>query len=344
MQNLLSKIDVLNSDIENYYSELLPFLSEANLFQPLVGGSFQDFHEKLIRLSSHKHGVGLSVGVMAQINIAGELLKLSAQNGDHNSKEILEQITNGKHVVSMGVSEPGWKGRLSNIKSCIKLQGNNYKLNVEKSFLTNGMHAHTFLVVVKTDEKNDYKIVLLPRNTEGLNITKFTLPFAKEATHCKIKCEDLEIDAKNILDVSYKDNAENLRLSEMLSMAAVFIGFGCYLLERIKENKELLEDLKSDKDKQKRLLDCKILLDVYKSRVLELSKMKDDDPKLELRKYFPYGTETISELFYNNLITIFSIDLVKSLSEDIGLFLMRDPLNEFYIKQAAKKLIGFQVD
>ncbi len=222
------------------------------------------------------------------------------------------------------------------------LNGKNI-IEADKSFLTNGTHAKTFLVVVKTEEKNEYKLVLLPKEHPNLTITKFTLPFAKEATHCKISCKESEVEPEFILDIPYKELAENLRLSEMLSLTAIFTGFGFYLLEKVRKNGELLEYIKQDKDKQKRYLDGKILLDLLKARVLELSLLKDKNSSIELKNYFPYGTETVSELFLNNLINIFSIDLVRSLSEDIGLFLMRDPLNEFYIHQTIKRILGANI-
>ncbi|MCB1194030.1 MAG: hypothetical protein H7A23_07170 [Leptospiraceae bacterium] len=340
MEKLFKKLESLTLDSEEYYPAILPEMAEEGLFLPLNSGGFVEFHEKLIQLASHEHGVGLGVGIMAQINIAGELLKKSSKSGHKMSQQVLDEIQAGRHVVSMGVSEPGWKGRLSNIKSVLKNVDGKNIIDVEKSFLTNGIHAKTFLVVVKSEEAGEYKLVLLPKDHPNLIVTKFSLPFAKEATHCKISCKNLEIEQEYILDVPYKKYAENLRLSEMLSLAAIFTGFGIYLLEKIRGNDELMGHIKKEKDRPKRYLDSKILLDLLRARVLELSAIKDHNPDIELKKYFPYGTETVSELFLNNIINIFSIDLVRSLSEDIGLFLMRDPLNEFYIHQAIKRELG----
>lgn len=337
--------DYLNSIPENYnreeiYKDILPILVEEKFLDVIIGKiSFVEFHNKLMELAKLPHGIGIGVSLMAQVNIAGKVLKLSSDKENSLTTSLLNDLIAGKKIVSLGVSEPGWKGRLSNLKSTLTpTEDGKYLLNGEKSFFTNGYHSSHYLVVVKFEET--YKVLLLDKNKSGLTITKFTLPFAVEATHCKILFQDVPIEKSEIIDFNYSDYAENLRLSEMLSLAAVFVGYALSTLEKIKENEELVYILKQDEEKQKKLLRIKILLDLLKSRILEISDLKDRILDIELKNYFPYGVELVSEEFYLTLTEIFPTERINPYFYDKELFQYRDLLNESYIRRAARTVSG----
>ncbi len=337
--------DYLNSIPENFnkeeiYKEALPLLVEEKFLDVLTQKiTYKEFHSKLFELAKLPHGIGLGVSLMAQVNIAGKVLQVSSTLENSPAIPILRELVQGKQIVSLGVSEPDWKGRLSNLKSTLILQpSGKYLLNCEKSFFTNGYHSNYYLVVVKLDQT--YKVLLLDKAKEGMLITKFTLPFAAEATHCKIQFKDVEIDKTEILDFDYSKFAENLRLSEMLSLAAIFSGYAQGILDKIKTNEKFVEILKEDETKQKKLLRCKTLLDLFKARILEISEAKDNYPNLQLKEYFPYGTELVSEEFYSILSEILPKEEIEIYFHDKQLFQYRDMLNESYIRRAAKTAAG----
>ena len=342
MQRLNEYLHSLPEDYnkEEIYPNALPFLVEENFLDVLIGKiSYKEFHSKLIELAKLPHGIGLGVSLMAQINIAGRVLALSAEKENSPALATLKDLVKGKQIVSLGVSEPEWKGRLSNLKSTLILQSNGkYLLNGEKSFFTNGYHSSQYMVVVKLDQA--YKVLILDKAKPGLLITKFSLPFAVEATHCKIQFKDVEIDSSEILDFDYSDYAENLRLSEMLSLSAVFVGNALEILERIKTKEVFVTILKEDEAKQKKLLRCKILLDLLKARILEVSDYKDTNSNLELKDFFPYGTELVSEEFYSILSDTFPKEQIEPYFRDKQLFQYRDMLNESYIRRAARASSG----
>ncbi len=336
--------DYLNSIPESYnkeeiYKEALPLLVEEKFLDVLARkNTYKEFHKKLFELAKLPHGIGLGVSLMAQVNIAGTVLQVTAKS-ELAVEKLLNDLVEGKQIVSLGVSEPDWKGRLSNLKSTLILQANGkYLLNGEKSFFTNGYHSNYYMVVVKLDQ--NYKVLLLDKKKPGLLITKFTLPFAVEATHCKIQFQDVEVDNTEILDFDYSKFAENLRLSEMLSLSAVFCGYAQGTLEKIKLNSKLVDILTEDETKQKKLLRCKTLLDLFQARILEISDEKDNNSDLELKEYFPYGTELVSEEFYTTLTEIFPKEEIEIYFDNKQLFQYRDMLNESYIRRAAKAAAG----
>lgn len=326
-------------DREEIYKKTLPYLVNQNYLNVLSNQiGYKEFHENLFALVKLPHGIGLGVSLMAQVNIAGRVLQIVSKTNP-NIIEKLEGITNGKLIIALGVSEPDWKGRLSNLKSTlIPTKSGKYLLNGEKSFFTNGYNCNYYLVVVKLDQ--NYRVLILDKTKPGLQITKFTLPFAVEATHCKIKFENVEIEASEILIFDYSNYAENLRLSEMLSLAAVFCGYAEFTLDKIKENEELVSILKEEESKQKKILRIKTLIHLLKARILEISEEKDKNENLELKNYFPYGTELVAEEFYSILEEIFPKEKIEPYFHDKQLFQYRDMLNESYIRRAAKSASG----
>jgi len=342
MQNLKNYLNSIpeNHNKEEIYREALPFLVEENFLQVIKTQSdYREFHQKLLDLSKLPHGIGLGVSLMAQVNIAGKVIQIASEQGIEKAKQILKDLVDGKTIISLGVSEPDWKGRLSNLKSTLTpTESGKYILNGEKSFFTNGYHSHFYLVVVKL-EKN-YKVLILDKNKSGLAITKFSLPFAQEATHCKILFQNVTIDESEILNFDYSKYAENLRLSEMLSLSAVFCGYALSTLEKIRAKEKLIAILKEDDTKQKKLLICKTLLELLRARILEISSEKDKNPNLELKGYFPYGTEIVAEKFYSILEDIFPKEEIEIYFHDKQLFLYRDMLNESYIRRSARIVSG----
>ncbi|HNI88264.1 MAG TPA: hypothetical protein PKX55_08900, partial [Leptospiraceae bacterium] len=108
-------------DPENIYKDVLPLLVEENLLTVINQSiSFKDFHKNLFELAKLPHGIGLGVSLMAQVNIAGRIIFLAAKNLNHPVYlKLLNGLTKGEYIISLGVSEPDWKGRLSNIKTNI---------------------------------------------------------------------------------------------------------------------------------------------------------------------------------------------------------------------------------
>lgn len=329
-----------NQNKEEIYKMALNFLVQENFLNVLLNEiSYKEFHLKLFELAQYPHGIGIGVALMAQVNIAGRILQILSESGNANIQPLLRELVDGKKIISMGVSEPDWKGRLSNLKSTLILNSNGkYILNGFKSFFTNGYHSDFYLVVVKQNQS--YKIVLLDKNKPGLIINKFTLPFAQEATHCKIQFKNVEIKQSEILDFDYSKYAENLRLSEMLSLAMVFCGYANSTLEKIKSNEKLSSILREEEAKQKTLLRCKILIELLKARILEISELKDKNSNLELKEFFPYGTEIIADEFFSCLTEIFPLEELETFFKEKQLFQYKDLLNETYIRRAAKTVSG----
>lgn len=343
MDELIKHLESIpgTADPEEIYPEVRQLIGKAGLFSPLLGGSYKAMHEKLIKLSSLPHGVGIGICLMAQINIAGRVLELENKLVQGNLSYLLLNIANGSATISLGVSESGWKGKLSNIKTTLtRSNPNEYLLNGEKGFFTNGYHSDFFIVIAKNEDK--YSPVLISKNQEGVNIEKFSMDFAKEATHCRIKFENVKVTNDSVFQLNYSDYGLNLRLSEMLSLTAVFCGYAYGVLNKIKQNESFTQILRKEEEKRDDLLQIKTLIDLLRARVLEISEIKDTTENLEMQDYFPYGLEYVSDKFHESLVKIFPEELTAELLAEKKVFSLRDPLNELYIKRAAKITAGLK--
>ena len=78
---------------------------------------------------------------------------------------------------------------------------------------------------------------------------------------------------------------------------------------------------------------------MLKSRIFEISDLKDKH-EIELKNYFPYGVELVSEEFYSILTEIFPPEIINPFFYDKELFQYRDLLNESYIRRAARTISG----
>ncbi len=100
--------------------------------------------EEISRASA---SVGLSYG--AHSNLCVNQIKL---NGNQAQKEkYLPKLCSGEHIGALAMSEPNAGSDVVSMKLKAEKQGDNYVLNGNKMWITNGPDAHTFVIYAKTD-------------------------------------------------------------------------------------------------------------------------------------------------------------------------------------------------
>ncbi|EMO15567.1 acyl-CoA dehydrogenase, central domain protein [Leptospira santarosai str. CBC523] len=327
------------------FKDALPYLAEEGYFEAIVGGSFEAFHKKIFQLGSYPKGIGLGIAMMAQTNVAGRILKFVSDGFLNENKtprvfrreetiaigaKLLKDVSSGKDIISMGVSESGWKGRISNITTKYRIENNQIILNVSKSFLTNGANCSGFLIVAKSPSET-FDVIYVARDLYGLELEIFDLEYAKEATHCRLKGNDLSLPLKNLFFFNYQDFAPEIHLSEMLSASALFCGYTNLILKTL-----LKEKRDSDPRSIGKIIDIQQLL--Y-SKVLDISRQKDQDPNFRMEWVHPYGYETALDLIYSWLTDLVSGVELANMFPDIGLFYSIHPgKTPIYQKNILKKI------
>ncbi|TGK04152.1 acyl-CoA dehydrogenase [Leptospira langatensis] len=327
-------------EFRTVYRSSLPEIAKAGLFVALEEGRYREFHEKLFLLPSFPHGIGVGVGIMAQTNVAGKILRMVSgkENGvptKPGTKElaatILDRLSSGLGILGLGVSEPEWMGKLTNLKSVARcLPSGELELDFYKGFVTNGADAEGFLVVTKKEGSSDYGVYYIPRDIAGLELEEFHLEYAMEATHCKIKGEKLRIPAEYSFVDDYAKLGADIHLSEMLSAAVLFSG----------AMRKVVADLSQGSECRERFAVLGKLWDLsglLYGKCMEISDKKDKDPDYKIEVDHPYGYEAVLDECFSILDGIPNFDRRKEYP-DLGLFSSIHPARSpVYIKNRLKQ-------
>ncbi len=115
----------------------------------------------------------------------------------------LPRLAGGKMTACFAVSEPEYGAHpkyLSTEADCI--QGR-YRINGEKTYLTNAPMAGLFIVIAvtkKTESKKGFTAFLVPRDTPGLTLTDpMELPFLRPSPHGGILLRNCRVEADAVL-------------------------------------------------------------------------------------------------------------------------------------------------
>jgi acyl-CoA dehydrogenase len=127
------------------------------------GGSFA--HESaLIEAIAHVGVDGFGIGLHNAI-VAPYILHYGS---DEQKKKWLPKMATGELIGAIAMTEPGAGSDLQGIRTRAEKDGNHYRINGSKTFITNGQLANLVIVVAKTDpEKGAKGTSLLVIETDG---------------------------------------------------------------------------------------------------------------------------------------------------------------------------------
>ena len=143
---------------------------EAGLLGPSVpeeyGGHGGDFrHEMVVIDQQAKHGVE---GFAASLHNTIILPYLVRHGTEEQKKKYLPRLVTGELVSAIAMSEPDAGSDLQSITTTATKDGNGYRINGSKTWISNGQTADFIIVVAKTDPNEGAKgISLMLLETEG---------------------------------------------------------------------------------------------------------------------------------------------------------------------------------
>lgn len=127
------------------------------------GGDFR--HDMVVIDQQAKHGVE---GFAASLHNTIILPYLVRHGTEEQKKKYLPRLVTGDLVSAIAMSEPDAGSDLQNIKTTALKDGNGYRLNGSKTWISNGQTADFIIVVAKTDPNEGAKgISLMLLETEG---------------------------------------------------------------------------------------------------------------------------------------------------------------------------------
>ena len=219
------------------------------------GGNFK--HEMvLVEELSYANITGFGNGVHSGI-VAHYI---NSYGTEEQKKKWLPLMASGEIVSAIAMTEPGTGSDLQSVATTALLEGHEYVLNGQKTFLTNGMTANLICVVAKTDPSEGGKgISLIMVETEqvegeggfsrGRNLEKLGL---KAQDTAEVFFDDVRVPKENLLGST--EGKGFVQLKQQLPQERLIIAVSaCAAIEKALEITS--EYVKERKAFGKRLLD-----------------------------------------------------------------------------------------
>ncbi|MEM7250043.1 MAG: acyl-CoA dehydrogenase family protein [Pseudomonadota bacterium] len=166
------------------------------------GGGGGDFtHEAVILEEAERSGVGPHMAISVHSTIISPYIM--KYGSDAQKHRWLSAMASGDKVAAIAMTEPGTGSDLQGVKTKAERDGNGYRINGQKTFISNGQHADLILVVARTGGDGAKGISLLMVDAteaegfrRGRNLDKMG---QKAADTSELFFDDVWVPAENLL-------------------------------------------------------------------------------------------------------------------------------------------------
>jgi isovaleryl-CoA dehydrogenase len=150
-------------------------------------------------ISRASASVGLSYGAMSNL-----CLNQLSKNGTHAQKlKYLPKLCTGEHVGALAMSEPNAGSDVVSMQLRADKRGDNYILNGNKMWITNGPDADVYVIYAKTDTSAGSKGItafIVERDYPGFSRhQKLDKLGMRGSNTCELVFQNCEVPAENIL-------------------------------------------------------------------------------------------------------------------------------------------------
>ncbi|MGB1277741.1 MAG: acyl-CoA dehydrogenase family protein, partial [Nannocystaceae bacterium] len=118
----------------------------------------------------HSRNAGVNMALMVQSDMATPII--NEIGSDEVKREFLEPAIAGDKIAALGVSEPGGGSDVAAVRTTAKRDGDDYIINGQKLWITNGTRADFITLAVRTGEDGYGGISLLvfPTDVKGFHV------------------------------------------------------------------------------------------------------------------------------------------------------------------------------
>jgi len=179
---------------------------------------------------------GVTMALLVQSDMATPVI------ADLGTKEQVEEFLapalRGEKVAALGVSEPGAGSDVAGIKCTAKRDGDDYVINGQKTFITNGTQCDFITLLVKTQPEagaHGCSFLLVPAKSKGLSVSRKLKKIGNHSSDtAELFFDDVRVNKRNLLgeeNMGFMYLMQNFQ-SERLIAAASASASGFYALER----------------------------------------------------------------------------------------------------------------
>ena len=170
---------------------------------------------------------GFDVTVLVHTDMAGPHLINSGSPEQH--AEWVPKMLSGDAIFSIGVSEPEAGSDVAGIRSSALKDGDGWRINGRKMFITNAVYGDLTIVAARTDPDNKYGITmfLVPAGTEGFEVaTKLNKHGWLCSDTAELVLADVWVSDEQVLGTVHRGFYETMKNFQNERMVLVGMGIG----------------------------------------------------------------------------------------------------------------------
>ncbi|MEZ5378437.1 MAG: acyl-CoA dehydrogenase family protein [Acidimicrobiales bacterium] len=170
---------------------------------------------------------GFDVTVLVHTDMAGPHLFNSAN--DDQLAEWAPSVLAGETILSIGVTEPDAGSDVAGIRTSAVKDGDGWRINGTKTYITNGVYGDLTIVAAKTDPDNRYGITmfLVPKGTEGFSVaTKLDKHGWRCSDTAELVLDDVWVPDTAVLGTVHRGFYETMKNFQNERMVLVGMGVG----------------------------------------------------------------------------------------------------------------------
>jgi acyl-CoA dehydrogenase len=170
---------------------------------------------------------GFDVTVLVHTDMAGPHLVNSGSREQH--ERYLPAALAGDLILAIAVTEPDAGSDVAGIRSTAVKEGDGWRINGRKTFITNGVYGGLTIVAARTDPDNKYGIsmFLVPAGTEGFSVAK---KLDKHGWRCsdtaELVLENVFVPDDQLLGTPHRGFYETMKNFQNERMVLVGMGVG----------------------------------------------------------------------------------------------------------------------
>lgn len=147
----------------------------------------------------HCGGVPMAIGVQTDMATPA----LARFGSDYVRETYLRPAIAGDMVACIGVSEPGAGSDVANIKSHARKDGDDYVINGQKMWITNGTQADIMTMLVNTSDgamHESKSLIVVPMDSPGITVARKLDKMGMHSSDtAQLYFEDVRVPARNLI-------------------------------------------------------------------------------------------------------------------------------------------------